>query len=317
MAAPERVAQLVEVCTPKHRCLQDSKLQQSPTDAKGRFTICLRIATCAAILLSPHLYAASQDGTESRLCQKVCEVASQGELSESLLMQFFIYAEHRARQTGQGSHDFWNWLTSCENIRRGMLAGLHPDYDPNVIACFSRLHAEHTPHVDRYPDLALAFAFVYGAAGNQSIRAPWITWTAKGRDVPSCDESFNYYMRNADKMLYPLDKLPWPLLLYIADNDIPIAERQWVLSHYHGRPLNTLKRIHDDPKYMEDAKIKKILNNPGYSMALPRILADGGVCSQQAYYASRVFKSLGVPAVRLLQTNHAYEAWLALSLIHI
>jgi len=179
-----------------------------------------------------------------------------------------------------------------------------------VIPCLWELKKTYGRQFDQFRHLGLAFAFVYGQAKGETIRADWMDWVAAGRPVPSCSESFGYYLQHQGEMLYALDILPWPLLLHIADNDVPMAEREWALRHYRDRSLESLGRIHSDPKYITGDRARTYTEVSG-AMAIPAILQRGGVCSQQAYYASGVFKCLGVPSVRLLERWHAYEGWLA------
>jgi len=241
--------------------------------------------------------------------KKLCELASHGQLSEEIITAFYQYAQKKTKEKIQASDEFWNWLSGNEHIYRGLLVGLHPEYNPYVVTHLRELRDTFGPQLSEYPHLGLAFAFVYGAAKGQTIRAPWMSWVEKNREVPSCTESFVYYINNNEKMLYSLKELPWPLLLYVADNDVPISERQWVLSHCVGRSITDLSKLHSEPNYIKGYGARKRKDLDGAPMALPRIIDDGGVCSQQAYYASRVFKCLGVPSVRLLERLHAYEGW--------
>lgn len=273
------------------------------------FTPC---CVCVLILIEAFFSACVfADGLQvkapSKLQQELYTSACDGKLSDSLVQQFFDYAERQAKLSGKGSEGFRDWISRHDTVRKGLLVGMHPDYNPEVIVCLSKLYDKFPAELEKYGHLGLAFAFVFGQAGEGTIRGPNMDWVAKDRDIPSMEESFGYYVKYSKLMLMPLDKLEWPLLLFVADNDVPINERKWVLLHYKGRTLESLSRVHGDPHYVTGKKIKKILGMPGYSMALPRILSDGGVCSQQSYYASRVFKSLGVPSNRLGIPGHVFE----------
>jgi hypothetical protein len=263
------------------------------------------------LLLLGFSHGAALTKENSANTEKLCVLAAEGQLSEALICRFYEYALENAKEKIQAPDEFWKWLANNKTMQCGLLVGLHPDYNPDVIKHLQELRKTCGSQVERFPHLALAFSFVYGAAKGQTIRAPWLDWVSKNREVPSCCESFTYYVENKDKMLYPLDKLPWPLMLYIANNDVPISERQWVLSHNKGHTLDDLAGLHNEPEYVKGAFARKVVALEGASMALPRILSDGGVCSQLAYYASRTFKCLGVPSVRLQERYHAFEGWVA------
>jgi hypothetical protein len=240
---------------------------------------------------------------------EVERLASGGHFSAPLVAAFYRYAELRVKNMPEVSDDVWAWLSKQHDLRHNLLVGLHPNYNPRVVRRLAEMHYTFGDELDRHYHLGLAFAFAYGATSAGNIRAPWMNWVAAGREVPSCTDSFAYYLKNRERMLLSFDRLPWPLLLFIADNDVPLAEREWVLSHYRGRALGDL---HGQPKHVKGASAVKEARN-GASMALNSILAEGGVCSQQAYYASSVLKCFGVPSVRLTQNHHAYEAWMLLN----
>lgn len=232
--------------------------------------------------------------------KKLCELAATGELSDELVSQFYRYALKNAKEKIPASEEFWLWLARNKEIEQGLLVGLHPNYNPGVVKRLQELKDTFGTQVEQYPHLALAFAFVFGAAKDKSIKSPWVHWTVKDRPVPTCCESFAYYVKNKDKMLFPIDRLPWPLMIYVADNDIPLSERQWVLSKYGNLTMNKLGGLHTAPPYVSRT----------HAHSLPTILNEGGVCYKQAYYASRVMKSLGVPSVKMHVREHVYEGWI-------
>jgi hypothetical protein len=241
--------------------------------------------------------------------EKLCELAKKGQLSDELILEYYQYALGNAKKQIPAPDEFWDWLSRNKQIERGLLVGLNPEYNPHVVTNLQELRKKFGTKVDRYPHLALAFSFVYGAAKGKTIRAPWMGWVSKNRPVPSCSESFAYYVNNKDKLLYPLNRLPWPLMSYVADNDVPLTERQWVLDRYKDRLLDTLSRLHVELEYIYGARAKKLVKMEGAPMSLPRLMSSGGVCSHQAYYASASLKCLGVPSVRLLERKHAFEGW--------
>ncbi len=256
------------------------------------------------------LGSASSAATAGHTENKLCELALKGQLSNELISEFYQYALNNAKEQIQAPDEFWDWLAKNKELQQGLLVGLHPDYNPHVVKNLQELRRAFGAKVEQYPQLALAFSFIYGAAKEDSIRRQGLSsWVGKNRDVPTCVESFGYYINNKDILLYPLNQLPWPLMLNVADNDVPLSERQWVLDRYKGRSLDSLGRLHSEPKYVKGAYAKKRKKLDGAPMSLPRIISDGGVCSQLSYYASRVLKCFGVPSVRLLERAHAFEGW--------
>ncbi len=231
--------------------------------------------------------------------ERLFELAKEGQLSGELVSEFHKYARMNAKAKIQAPDEFWGWLAKNQEIERGLLVGLHPGYNPDVIKHLQQLRKAFGTQVEQYPHLALAFSFVYGAAKDKTIRSAWLKWTAEGRPVPSCTDSFAYYLENKDKMLCSLDQFPWPLMIYVADNDIPLSERQWVLNRHKKISTKTLGRLHTVPPYIKGT----------YVQSLPSICRKGGVCYKQAYYASRVMKCFGVPSYKIHVLEHIYEGW--------
>ena len=281
----------------------------------NRLTTC---CVCVLILIEAFsaacVFAANpktKEGNAKYSEAKLCELASKGQITDELISEFYKYAQAKAKKQIKAPNEFWNWLGKNKELQQGLLVGLHPGYNPHVITTLRGLRKKFGAEVELYPHLALAFSFVYGAAKGKTIRAPWVGWVAKNRPVPACNDSFAYYLKNKDKMLFPLDRLQWPLMLYVADNDVPLSERQWVLDRYKDHSLDSLVDLHNEPEYVTGAHAKKRAKLEGTPMALPRIISDGGVSSQLSYYANRTLKCLGVPSVRLLGRAHAFEGWVA------
>ena len=242
--------------------------------------------------------------------ERLRELGRRGELSDELVAEFYRYSFERAKEEIVASDEFWDWVAGNDVIRQGLLVGLYPDYNAEVVRYLSELRKEFGGEVERYAHLALAFGFVYGAAKDGCVRSEGLdSWVGKGRAVPSCVESFRYYIENRGRMTYSISTFSWPLLLYVADIDVPLAERDWALGRYGKLRIDKLSKLHGEIKYVAGASAKKRGAMAGTPMALPRLMRDGGVCSQQSYYASSVMKCLGVPAVRFTVPDHAYEGW--------
>ena len=231
----------------------------------------------------------------------------------SLISDYHVYAETKIKTKSIPVY-LWDWLEQNEPIKQELFVAMYPDFNSEVIEYLSCLYDKFEKHVEQYPHLAIAFSVVYGNAdaNKQDFRPDLLQWwVKKNREVPSCQDSFQYYINNYDRMLYPLDKFQWPLLLFIADNDIPLQERHWVQNQYKNKSIGDLGNLYGEIKHNggAGAYTRTKSQAPGKPMALNQVLLDGGVCSQQAYYSSRVLKSLGVPSVRLMQPGHSFLAW--------
>lgn len=180
--------------------------------------------------------------------------ALKGELTPRLIDLYYRYAEQVARRAAPAdkvTDDFWKWFDASPTIREGILAGMDCAYAGHVIGRLAELRSAVGRHVDRYSQLAIAFALVYGRAGDESILLSirGRRKDAKGRPAPSMIDSFRYYTDNKSEMLFSLQETPWPLLLHVVDNDLPLVKRNWALSRYRGRSLESLRRLLSEVAY--------------------------------------------------------------------
>jgi len=245
--------------------------------------------------------------------------AAKGKLTGALLKLFRDYAAASVRERYVPkaiSKDLWDWILANQDLREAVLVGLHPENDRDL-AVLGRLAALREKFGDRlrdYPHLAMAFAIVYGYAGTKSIREGRLRYVEKDRKVPSMVESFEYYLKNEKTMKMSLKTTPWPVLIYVADNDLPLAERKWAVARYGARPPMTYGTLYYDVPYDNSAVGKEKKGKLGDKpRTLANILSCGGVCAHRGYYASRVFKSLGVPSLydcgSGARGGHAWVAW--------
>ena len=113
-------------------------------------------------------------------------------------------------------------------------------------------------------------------------------------------------------MKMPLKTTPLPLAIYVADNDLPLDERDWALKKYANLQPAGFAKIYYEVPY-DDTKITGpgLLGNQPVTLA--NILECGGVCMHRAYYTSRVLKSFGVPSLydrgEGERGGHAWAAW--------
>jgi len=232
-----------------------------------------------------------------------------------LIALFKDYAAAVAREKlvpAEISEETWAWILGNKDLRDAILIGLYPAYDAAVLKRLQDLHAKFGDQVNAYSNLAVAFAIVYGRAGTGSMREPPVGFAAKGRDVPSMEDSFAWYLKNDKAMRSSLKTTPWPMLLYVADNDAPLEERDWALQHYAGALPQSFAKIYYDVPYDNDAIGGKgrLGEDPP---TLANILRCGGVCMHRAYFASRVFKSMGIPSLFDAgeggRGGHAWVGW--------
>jgi len=247
---------------------------------------------------------------------KVLQGALAGKLTDELIELFRRYADARARERlvpDTVSEDFWGWVSSLEPLHEALLVELDPEYDPDVVKNLAALHAKHGGKLDTRWPLALAFASVYARAGGRPMSAGW-TRRRDRSSTPSMEESFDYYIEHEKHMHGSYTDIPWRLLVYVADNEIPIVERKWALEKYSKLHPTKRFRLY---YYVEYGRSSVVGNGEPTEReyTLESILEGGGVCSDRAFYATRVLKSLGMPSawesgMGASQVGHAWSMWL-------
>jgi len=236
---------------------------------------------------------------ESALLEKI----GAGTLTNEVLALFKQYADARARERFVPAivpEDFWTWVASDKFVHDALLVELYPKYEPGIPAALKALRDRFGKDLESHKQLALAFAVVHG-------RAP----KKKGGDAaPSCEESFGWYLKHESQMKVSLKTTPWLLLAFVADNKVSIAERQWALENYGA--ARALKKIYYDVPY-DMSKVTGPGRIAGHPYTLPNIRSYGGVCSDRAYFAAHVLKSMGVPSMSDVgegqRGGHAWLAW--------
>jgi len=177
------------------------------------------------------------------------------------------------------------WLGDHAEVRRLLFRSLADvDSPEKALSQFAELQAAEPEKVLEYPNLAVAFATAKSLRYNRKQPKP-----------ATMVESFNYYSDPKRQFRYDLKKMPFELSRYLADTRMNIAERDWAARKYFRTA--DLGPTYFDVKYDTDYFMKKVPKKiDALEFTLPNLFKVGGVCIEQAYYASEVAKALGVPA---------------------
>ncbi|MGC9261515.1 MAG: hypothetical protein ACP5I8_15745 [Phycisphaerae bacterium] len=149
------------------------------------------------------------------------------------------------------------------------------------------LHRELGPLVVAYPNLTAAICVVLYKPLLMHINENTV-------HSPNPVALFKYYVRYQRAMYFGIRKVPARLLIYVVDSCSSIRSMTWALNKYHGDAMvgQLFFRVpYDYSTYLHGAK--KEVDIKGYN--LPNIVRYGGVCADQAFFASEVGKAIGVP----------------------
>ncbi|HAT10532.1 MAG TPA: hypothetical protein DCS97_08050 [Planctomycetes bacterium] len=213
------------------------------------------------------------------------------------------------------------WFAAHPQARRSFWLSLSPDYDHPAKALDVLNHLIETRErtVSAMPNLAIAMALVYDqpdAVLTSRYIVVWGVQASQFPDPPTIDTVWDWLTNPAvtNKLNTPLTSLPISALVHMVDLDVSAEDYVFVLKRHTGY-RNTLDELYASVLYDQG----KAQGDPPWLGSKPytlrTIAASGGVCTEQAYYASRIAKILGTPALIVRGRSRASigrgHAWLA------
>ena len=209
------------------------------------------------------------------------------------------------------------WFDARPKFRERFLLALDPFEDdlPNAARVALRLHEKFPKDCETFENLLLAFAVVWD---NEPLLRVLNTMNIPELDpetvkICSAEEAFGWYVNNQPRLCPWFKTTPWRLLLYVAADTTPLAEREWIFNKYHvfRSNLGTVysELVYDESKLKDDAG-----KLAGREYTLANLKQYGGVCRDQAYYARAVCAAFGLPAYMASATGnaalrHAWVGW--------
>ena len=241
-----------------------------------------------------------------------------------------IFADRFARQhaeeirqgLGKDAEEALQWLDEHTDLKEELYLALTPhDKVAGALALFNELRVKFPDKIVPYASLAIATAVVWDdPAGLQEYTHDAAVTKAK---MPvgqlAALENFQYLVEAEPWMQGRIRYVPWEFLVYVVNHRTPLPERQWAMQNYVDKRV-MFGRCYSDVPYdyeMLSTKLERTkLARKDYT--LPNVRTFGGICMIQADYASRVGKSLGVPAAYVSGkgafggNGHAWVMWVEL-----
>jgi hypothetical protein len=200
------------------------------------------------------------------------------------------------------------WLDAHADIKQKFYTALNEKYDklPAALTLFKELWKKSPEQVEKYPNVAIAVAVVW----DDPVRAIYDyrdhqvrTKSTMPDELVDAVGNFQYLVDSDKGLESRFRPLPWEFLTFVVDHRTPLKEREWARK-YHLTTRGRLRSWHQAVPYDMDmlkgeqspsSGLKPKLQGKLYS--LENIRTYGGVCAQQADFAARVAKSVGMPAV--------------------
>ncbi len=210
------------------------------------------------------------------------------------------------------SPELQGWLIKNTAFSEEFFGVLSPvDYVPQVFEILNDLHQRDPARFERYASLALAIAVVYDVPP-----PPWwphgqVLETALARRLPPPTDAFDWWTQQdiAGRTYHRLARLEAAELKFVVDVNAPFEELVWSQKNV-VHPLGQLGQAYTMIRYRTDRVKDNLTVWPGRSYTLPLILRDGGICVDQAYFATEAGKARGVPTLLFRGAgNDGRHAW--------
>ena len=177
-----------------------------------------------------------------------------------------------------------------------LLAGT--DCLPRVLSILQSLREADGRRFATYRQLALALALVYDAPPPPYWPHHQVTVVALPRRLPSPVEAFKFFadLDQAGAGLHKLTTISAAELKFVVDLAAPFPELVWAQKTVKFS-LPDLVKSYEAVRYRMDRIDAKQYTWPGTSYTLDDIRSEGGICTDQAYFATQTGKARGVPTL--------------------
>jgi tetratricopeptide (TPR) repeat protein len=190
------------------------------------------------------------------------------------------------------------------------------DNPAEVLAILQKIHRQDPASFAQYPSLALALAVVYDVPPPPIWPHGQVSATLLPRKLPPPEQVFAHFTRldRVNSTLHRLGRLPASELKFLVDLVAPANELEWARKNV-SQGLDDLGKAYELVKYRKDRVTANQFDWPGANYKLAQILKEGGICVDQAYFASTAGKAKGIPTILFrgsgLDGRHAWFGYLS------
>ena len=212
--------------------------------------------------------------------------------------------------------DFIAWLLTHRTFAESFFELLSPcDYLPTVLSTLERLHRADPIAFETYAQLALAIALVYDVPPPPGWPHGQVGPRALPRRLPDPQAAFDFLVKSdrAGRLLQRIAYLNASELKFLVDLAAPFEELAWAQNSLRVS-LAQLPTTYVSVVYRHDRVAANAFDWAGPAYTLPQILETGGICVDQAYFATQSAKARGVPTMIFrgagLDGRHAWFGFL-------
>lgn len=191
------------------------------------------------------------------------------------------------------------WLLGDAKLSEEFFSLIEPvDYLPKVLRILDDLLRHAPGDVERYGNLALAIAVVYDVPPPPDWPHRQVSAETLPRTLPQPLDAFRWWVAEdrAGRTYHSLTSLDAEELKFVVDTAAPLAELAWS-QQVANYPLGQLGSAYTMIAYRQDRAANALGTWSEKTYTLPTILGAGGICVDQAYFASAIGKARGVPTL--------------------
>lgn len=198
-----------------------------------------------------------------------------------------------------------NFLKANPDIRESLLLSFEPNHDDisKALEIFTEILKLDEKMMKKYFHLAIAIAIVWDqedAVHSSKMSCVWGFEKDQFRVTYTPIDVWNYFTGKYSKyFLHKMDKLVWPMLVYIVDYDLNEEEQMWALKNY-AKWKTKIGGLYQEVKYdyqkLETRRPAIGLDRP---YTIMNIKEHNGICGDQSHFASRIAKTLGIPSMKV------------------
>lgn len=214
------------------------------------------------------------------------------------------------------------WFTEHPEVKNELYTAIDPAVDDVTAALkiFRTLFETYPDKIAAYSELAIATAVVWDKTRGVYDYAQHQRRAKASMPSDRIDgiDGFKYLVDAEPFMEGRIEHVPWEFLTHVVNQKTPLQERTWAAeTHLRNRVGfgKCYKEVPYDYEMLNSQSRTAKLNDHEYTLA--NLKKYGGVCAHQADYASRVGKSIGVPAEYVYGPgnsggSHAWVMWVEL-----
>jgi hypothetical protein len=238
------------------------------------------------------------------------DAPTEGELAALLHVSdaFLLMADtHELGADVTFRRDVAEWLFGSENRLRAFLDMISPQDDrPAVYRIVETLFDHDSKGRDDYRRLILALALVWDEPRPQPHPQMGDGQLPFAEPI---SRRYDYFrdLYASKRAGIPYARLSVAALTSVVDTPVPLSELEWVRQNVRS---TTLERTFSDIRYDEPRISREAYQWPYGPYTLKSIKERGGICTDQAYYATLCARAYGVPALLFVgEGRRGGHAW--------